>query len=304
MKSLSGKTCLITGAGSGIGRELAFGLHKEGMRLFVSDIHARNLEATVARLRESGAEVHGAPCDVSQKLEQENLRGRFYEKYETLDLLINNAGIGGGGFAHELPETQWERLLAVNTWSIIYALQVFLPDMLEKNHGHFVSTGSGAGVVGIPFHIHYIASKFAVSGITEALHSEYKLRFPGVDFSVIVPTQIKTNIVDSADLTNLVKYLNGVTEDALEGWIKAFKKSYASRHAQGGVPLETAVSRYIQGIKKKRLYITDSPRLRLAMIIKGISGGLYKRVLQRQAMKDLTNIRNSLKEIGIEGDML
>jgi len=300
MKDLKNKNCLLTGAASGIGRSLAFGLANEGMNLFLADIDMEGTEEVAAQIRESGTKVFTGKCDVSKYEDIENLAERFYSKFDQLDLLINNAGIGGGGLVETLELDDWKHILDINTWSIIYAIKVFLPKMLEQGTGHFVNTGSGAGVVGIPYHIQYIASKFAVVGITEALYSELKHNHPGIDFSVICPTHLKTNIIDRTPLNIAEDYLVDVAEGEIGSRMDEFKSIFWEKYMAHAMPVDKAVARYIKGIKKNKLYIFDQPRLRIGMFLKSIAEPVYKRFLRSEGVRNLNIIKDTLSEMGIK----
>jgi NAD(P)-dependent dehydrogenase (short-subunit alcohol dehydrogenase family) len=298
MKDLKNKNCLLTGAASGIGRSLALRLAGEGMNLFLSDIDEEGLEKVKAEVEKSGTRVYTGRCDVSRYDEVEKLAEQAYARFERLDMVINNAGIAGGGLVETLELDDWKHVLDINLWSVIYSIKVFIPRMLEQGSGHFISTASGAGIAGIPYHIQYIASKFSVVGITEALHSELSRR--GLEFSVICPTQIKTNIIDRTPISIPADFLVNVSEEEMESRQQEFKSIFWKKYMAHATPLERATSRYVKAIRKNRLYIFDSPRVRAAMIIKGIFEGLYKRVLALEGRKVLKMIRESLTEMGIE----
>jgi len=300
MKDLKNRNCLLTGAGGGIGRSLAFGLAKEGMNLFLSDIDMENLEKVAGQIRKSGVTVYTGRCDVSKYEDYKDIAEQFYSKFDKLDLLINNAGIGGGGLADSLELDDWKNVIDINTWSIIYAVKVFLPRMLEQGTGHFVNTGSGAGVVGIPYHIQYIASKFAVVGITEALYSEFKHNHKGINFSVICPTQIKTNIIDRTQLNIAHNLLENVTEEEIGKRMEEFKNIFWDKYMEHATPLDEAVAKYIRGIKKNKLYIFDSPRLRIAMFLKGVAEPIFKRVLRSEGERNLKIIKDTFAQMGIQ----
>src|SRR5690606_10819240 len=135
-------------------------------------------------------------CDVSVYEEVLTLETAARAAMGPVDLLINNAGIAAAGLVEELEPHEWTRVVEVNFWSIVYAVRAFLPGMIERGHGHIVNTASGAGVVGIPYHIQYVVSKFAVVGLTEALYSEIKHAYPGIDVSMICPSYLNTRIID------------------------------------------------------------------------------------------------------------
>ncbi len=294
---LKDKNCVITGAASGIGRCLAIGLAKEGMNLFMADIQVENLEKVKQEIEKMGVRVFTARCDVAKYEDLANLAREVYARLGDVDLLINNAGIAGGGFVESIELEEWKRVLEVNLWGIIHSLKVFLPRMLQRGSGHIVNTGSGAGVVGIPHHIPYIASKFAVVGISEALYSELSSR--GIIVSVICPTKVKTSIMDRTNISVLQGVVSGNPEEIARKsgeFRKAFEKGYFK---DALIPEEVA-RKYIQGIKKEKLYIFDSRIVPLAMLVKAVFPRLYKGVLRKEGAKNLKLIREALSEAGID----
>jgi short-subunit dehydrogenase len=297
MKKLRSKNCLITGAASGIGRSLAIGLAKEGMNLFLVDLNIDGLQSVKKEIEDLGMKVFISKCDVSKLEDNERIANEAYSKLGEIDLLINNAGISHGSFILDLDlEDDWKKMMDVNLWSIIYSLKVFLPRMLERGSGYIVNTGSGAGVVGLPCHLPYIAVKFAVSGITEGLQSE--LHDSGLNFSVICPTLIKTNIIDRSDIKIPPNLLTSDDPEEIKQKLDEFKREFWKRYSEDGLTPDQAAKKYIKGIKKNKLYIFDKKILPVAMFIKGISRKLYRRVLKRLGREYLELIDNVLLDIG------
>jgi short-subunit dehydrogenase len=298
MKKLKGKNCLLTGAASGIGRSLAILLAKEGMNLFLVDIDTKNLENVKEEIENIGAIVFIAKCDVSKLEEIQRIADEFYEKLGDVDLLINNAGTAGGGFILDIPFDEWRRVLEVNLWSIIYSINVFLPKMLERGSGHIVNTGSGAGIVGLPYHPHYVASKYAVVGLTEALYSE--LYSTGVNFSVICPTRVYTNLAGSSPVVINPKLYSITDKDEIEEKFTIFKNIFATKFYEGGIQPDFAAKRYLKGIKKNKLYIFDIKILRVALLIKALALKRgWKAILKKQSKADYKNIEDCLIEAGL-----
>lgn len=298
MSRLKNKNCLITGAASGIGRYLAIGLAKEGINMFITDINMERLEEVKKEIEPLGVKVFADRCDVSNYEEFVKISSAFYSKFDALDMLINNAGISGGGFIEDYTLEDWKQILDINLWSVIYSLKVFLPKMLERGSGHIVNTASGAGIVGLPNHLHYVASKFAVVGITEGLFSELNDR--GIDVSVICPTHVKTNIIDNSEIYIPPRLLEAEDQQDREKKLAEFKEKFWEEYMRHSQTPEQVAKKYIKGIKKKRLYIFDKSTLPLAMFIKAISRGLYKRVLRREGRRNSKIIEKILDEIGIE----
>lgn len=299
MESLHGKNCLITGAASGIGRALAQGLAREGMNLFLADIDTSGLSEVKAELERGRTSVHAARCDVSRYEDFVKLAEEFRSGLGDVDLLINNAGIASAGPVEEIAAEEWERTLSVNAWSIIHSIRAFLPRMIERGTGHIVNVASGAGIVGIPYHAPYIASKFAVVGISEALYSELKHACRGIDISVICPTFLKTNIIKRTPIAVPRRLLEEVDSGDIAARMEEFKGIFWEKYTRGAPPVEKVVEKYIRGIKKKKLYVFDTPRLRVALVLKGACEPFYKVVLRSEGRKDLRMIEETLEEMGI-----
>ncbi|NVM52685.1 MAG: SDR family NAD(P)-dependent oxidoreductase [Candidatus Helarchaeota archaeon] len=298
MKDLKNKNCLLTGAAAGIGRSLAFELAKEGVNLFLADINMAKLEKVKDELGEYGVKVFTGRCDVSKYEDFEKLVDNFYSKFGELDILINNAGIAGGGFIETLSLEEWKRVIDVNLWSIIYSIKVFLPKMLERGEGYIVNTASGAGVVGLPFHIQYVASKFGVVGISEALYSELNQR--GIDVSVICPSHVKTDIIERSNIVIPPNLKLGETQQEINKKLVQFKEIFWEKYNEDGITADQAARKYIKGIKKRKLYIFDRRLLSFAQFFKSISERIYKWILRRLGREYIKLIEEVLTEMGID----
>jgi short-subunit dehydrogenase len=280
MIKLKDKKCVITGAASGIGRSLAIELVKEGANLFLADIDIDKLTSFKKEISNLGATVFIEKCDVSKFDDFKNLANKAYSNLGDVDILINNAGIGGGGFVETIELEEWKKIFDVNIWSIIYSIKVFLPKMLERGSGYIINTGSAAGIIGLSAHINYVASKFAVVGISEALFGE--LASKGIKVSVICPTVVRSNIIQKADIAIPKNLLSDNIKDVGE-LRNQFKTLFWERYMDigKGITPDEAVKKYIKGIKKQKLYIFDKKLLPLAMFIKGISRKRYEKILKR-----------------------
>ena len=295
MKKLKDKNLIITGAASGIGRSLAIGLAKEGMNLFISDINMERLEKVKEEIEALGIKVFTARCDVTKYEDVAKLAEVAQEKLGDIDMLINNAGIGSGAYAETMELEDWKRVLDVNLWSIIYSIKVFLPIMLERGQGHFINTGSGAGIVGQPVHLDYCTSKFAVVGLSEALFSEIRDR--GIHVSVICPTIIKSNIMERSEVRIPPELMKSVSEAELPEKEERFKEEFWKEYSKKGLTPEKAAKKYIKGIKRQKLFIFDKRILRVAMFIKAAFPSIYKKVLIGQGKEHEEIIHTALNNI-------
>ena len=172
---LDGKVTLITGGGSGIGRETALAAVREGAKVVISDINVEGGEDTVATIKERGGECTFIHVDVSRAADVESMIQKVLQIHGRLDCAYNNAGIEGGSTVrlHEYPEDYWDRLMDINLKGVWLSLKYEIPAMLEQGGGAIVNTASGAGLVGSRLLSAYTASKHGVVGLTKAAALEY-----------------------------------------------------------------------------------------------------------------------------------
>ncbi|MGH6871564.1 MAG: SDR family oxidoreductase [Rhizomicrobium sp.] len=204
MKDFSGKFAVITGGGTGMGRELAIQLVAEGCNVAMCDVSVENMAKTqelCVKEAPQGTRVATFKADVS--LEDQMLRWAENVKKELdtdhIHLLINNAGIGGGGSIVNGDRAQWEKTFNVCWGGVYYGVRAFLPLLMKASAGHIVNTSSVNGFwasigPGRP-HTAYSAAKFAVKGFTEALMTDLALNAPHIKCSVVMPGHIGTEIV-------------------------------------------------------------------------------------------------------------
>ena len=199
MKDLAGKVAVVTGAGSGFGREFARIGARERMRLVLADVQQDALDDTVAEVRAAGAEALGMRTDVSKPEDVEQLAARATERFGAVHLLFNNAGVaGGGGFAWETSLEDWRWLLGVNLMGVVNGIRSFLPLMLEQDcECHVVNTASAAGLVSVPLTSVYNVSKHAVVTLSETLFHDLRLANAKVGVSLLCPAFVPTNIRSS-----------------------------------------------------------------------------------------------------------
>ena len=205
MKDLAGRIAVITGGGTGMGRELARQLVAEGCSIAMCDISAANMAETkrlceVDRLPQ-GLRITTHIADVSNEDDVKRFAAEVARQHDTdkIHLLFNNAGIGGGGSMIVHDRSEWERTFNICWFGVYYGVRAFLPMMLKADRGHIVNTSSVNGFwasVGpsIP-HTAYSAAKFAVKGFSEALQTDLRLNAPHIKCSVVMPGHIGTSIV-------------------------------------------------------------------------------------------------------------
>jgi len=197
MKDLKGKVAVVTGAASGIGRELALACAAEGARLAIADVDEKGLAET-ARLLPPGCESIQVRCDVSKALDLEALAQRTYERFGAANVVFNNAGVAVAGPVWSAPLDEWKWVLDVNLMGVVHGIHAFVPRMLAaKTEGHVVNTASVAGLLSVPGSGVYCASKHAVVSLSECLHHDLRMAGSNIGVSVLCPAWVATGIADS-----------------------------------------------------------------------------------------------------------
>lgn len=182
---LRGAVVVITGASSGFGELAARRFARAGSRVVLSARRLDRLEELAVELRAGGADAVAIACDVADVAQIDSLAARVRELYGAPDVLINNAGIPGGGSFTELTAEQIEQVIRVNLLGVIQGTRAFLPMFLERGRGHIVNVASLAGRFATPGHSVYTASKHAVVAFGEAL--SYELEPRGIRLTTVNP---------------------------------------------------------------------------------------------------------------------
>ncbi|MGF0318866.1 SDR family oxidoreductase [Nocardia fluminea] len=251
MTKFDGKTCLITGAASGLGRATAFAAAAKGASLVLTDITADALAGTAEELRATGATVHLAhAADVSDHSAVVGLAAHTFEAVRHVDIVMNVAGIATWGTVDKLTHQQWRRTVDINLMGPIHVIEEFVRPMITAGRGgHLVNVSSAAGIFGLPWHAPYSATKFGLRGVSEVLR--FDLRRHKIGVSLVCPGAMATPMVDSVDIA-------GVDRDnaALNKAIGLFM-----RHA---VTPEQAATAVIKGVERNRYWVYTSRDIQLA----------------------------------------
>jgi NAD(P)-dependent dehydrogenase (short-subunit alcohol dehydrogenase family) len=200
MQELAGKVAFVTGAASGIGLGIATALAQSGVKVMMSDIDGPGLEAEVAKLKATNADVDGVRADVSLKAELQAAADATIARFGGVHILVNNAGVGGGGSYGEWDDASWEWVIGVNLMSVVWGIEIFGP-LIEAaiagtgSRGHIVSTASMAGLIAAVAP-GYNVTKYGVVALSEGLRPA--LAEKGIGVSVLCPGFIRTRIMESA----------------------------------------------------------------------------------------------------------
>jgi NAD(P)-dependent dehydrogenase (short-subunit alcohol dehydrogenase family) len=196
MRQIRGKTALVTGAASGIGRAIALRLADEGARLYLIDVNAAGLVDVVGEAMRRGVEALGRQCDVSQPAQNSAAIQHLLDQYGGVDILVNNAGITYYGQTKRMAREHWDRLLAVNLFAPIQYTLELLPTLCSRDEAHIVNVASICGLVGLERVAAYTTSKFALVGFSESLRAEYVRQ--GVGVTALCPGLVDTNLFAAA----------------------------------------------------------------------------------------------------------
>lgn len=253
MRSLAGRATLVTGAGSGIGAELARQLRSRGASVVTTDVEGdvdhvldvRDLDAFRALVGETGVP----------------------------DLLFANAGISMGGPTHELTRDHWDRIIDVNLNGVVNALLAVYPGMVQRGSGHVVTTASGAGLVAPPFVTAYAATKHAVVGLAQGLRPEAALH--GVNVSVLCPGAVDTPILDRAPPDDLP----ATPTRSLTA------RRYLSLVRQRPVSVERFVRFALDGVERNRAIVAVPASARTLWYLHRLSPRLVGRISSSLARK-------------------
>ncbi len=234
MKDLAGKTAFVTGAASGIGFGIASALAQAGVKVMLCDIEDAALAAALEKLRSTNADVEGVRADVSLKGELAAAAETTLARYGKVHILVNNAGVGGGGPYGMWSDAAWDWTLGVNLRAVVWGIEIFGP-LIERHGegGHIVSTASIAGLISNGS-IAYNVSKYGVVALSEGLRLELAPR--GIGVSVLCPGFIRTQIVDS-DRNLPERFTGKVGRPPATGPIVERVKFIRDRVAQGIDPL-------------------------------------------------------------------
>lgn len=187
------KCAVVTGAASGLGRDISVALGRKGFRVLVSDVDMKEAAITLTMVKQAGGEGEIYPCDVTQAEEVQKMADHVFDSWGGLDLLVNNAGVAAAGVVGDMPIEDWHWLVNINLWGMVYGCHAFIPRMKQARRGHIVNVASAAGIVSMPEMACYNVSKAAVISLSETLRGE--LAPFGIGASVVCPTFFNTNLL-------------------------------------------------------------------------------------------------------------
>jgi NAD(P)-dependent dehydrogenase (short-subunit alcohol dehydrogenase family) len=262
MQSFTGKVAVITGGGSGFGAAFAKQAHSLGMRIVLADVQADALEQQVHALRADGADIIGVRCDVSSDADVARLAQTAYEQFGVVNLLFNNAGVGGtGGYLWENSEADWRWTIGVNLLGVANGIRQFVPRMiaagLDADSGHIVNSASIAGWLCAPLLGVYNASKAAVISASETLYHDLRMAGSQIGVSVLCPAFVPTAIFAS-ERNRPVELANAGAPTASQQLARAAGEKAV---AGGKLTADAIAVQTFDAIRANRFYVFTHPQI-------------------------------------------
>ena len=242
LKRYNNKIAAVTGAGSGIGQALAINLAQAGCDLALADINQTGLDETIELLKPYNVKVTERVLDVSDKQAVFDWADRVVNDHQSVNYIFNNAGVALSGTvaATSIEDYQW--IMGINFWGVVYGTKAFLPYLEKSGDGHIVNTSSISGITAQPLMSGYNASKFAIRGFTEALRQDLEITNSCVTATSIHPGGIKTNIAKSSRMNKSVEEVTGIDR---EHSIAEFEKLFIHT-------ADTAAKVILKGVSKNK----------------------------------------------------
>ncbi|MDS7934210.1 SDR family NAD(P)-dependent oxidoreductase [Acinetobacter sp. V91_7] len=253
MKNFKNKVAAITGAGSGIGQQLAILLAKQGCHLSLSDINEKGLQQTVELLKPySTITVTTKKLDVSDREAVKLWAQETMQDHGSVNLIFNNAGVALGSTVEGATYEDLEWIVGINFWGVVYGTKEFLPFIKQTQDGHIINISSLFGLTAQPTQSAYNATKFAVRGFTESLRQELDIEKSGVSSLCVHPGGIRTNIAKSAKMSDSLNNLGMDPTKSIQNFDKLLR-----------TPPEEAARQILQAVlkNKRRLLIGSDAKI-------------------------------------------
>lgn len=251
VRDLRGKNVFLTGAASGIGRATAIAAARQGASLFLTDVDQAGLVDVAAEITASGGDVaYAAPVDVSDHEAVRAMATEITAQHGAMDVVMNIAGIASWGTISAMPHSTWQRVVDVNLMGPIAVLEYLVPPMIEAGRGgQVVNVSSAAGIIGMPWHAAYSASKFGLRGVSEVLRFDLARHRIGV--SLVCPGGVDTGLTETVQIA-------GVDNASPQ-----FRKLQAHFRRRAVTP-EQAAAAILRAVRRNRYWVYTSPDIRIA----------------------------------------
>ncbi|MGB6087640.1 SDR family NAD(P)-dependent oxidoreductase [Parvibaculum sp.] len=267
MTTISGKLAVITGAASGIGRATAIELARRGARVAVTDVNRDGLAETEALIKAAGGEVTTYLLDVADRDAFHAFAQEIEETQGGADIVINNAGVAQIARVEDLTYDDFEWVMNIDFWGMVYGTKAFLPQLQAKGSGHIVNVSSLFGLLAVPSQAAYNSAKFAIRGFTEALRHE--MRGTEIRVSCVHPGGIKTNIVRNA------RFLQSTQATEREEAVTGFDRIARTTPERAGIVI-------VDGIEKNRERILIGMDAKIIDLLQRLMPASYGKLLFRR----------------------
>jgi NAD(P)-dependent dehydrogenase (short-subunit alcohol dehydrogenase family) len=267
MTTISGKLAVITGAASGIGRATAIELARRGARVAVTDVNRDGLAETEALIKAAGGEVTNYLLDVADRDAFHAFAQEIEETQGGADIVINNAGVAQIARVEDLTYDDFEWVMNIDFWGMVYGTKAFLPQLQAKGSGHIVNVSSLFGLLAVPSQAAYNSAKFAIRGFTEALRHE--MRGTEIRVSCVHPGGIKTNIVRNA------RFLQSTQATEREEAVTGFDRIARTTPERAGIVI-------VDGIEKNRERILIGMDAKIIDLLQRLMPASYGKLLFRR----------------------
>ncbi|WP_442767889.1 SDR family NAD(P)-dependent oxidoreductase [Acinetobacter bohemicus] len=266
MKNFKNKVAAITGAGSGIGQQLAVLLAKQGCHLSLSDVNAEGLAQTVELLEKSNVRVTTQKLDVADRDAMKLWAADTVQNHGSVNMIFNNAGVALGSTVEGASYEELEWIVNINFWGVVYGTKEFLPLIKKSGEGHIINISSLFGLTAQPTQSAYNATKFAVRGFTESLRQELDIENCGVSALCVHPGGIRTNIANAAKMNDSLRALGMNPEKSAKTFNKLLR-----------CPPEEAARQILDAVQKdKRRLLIGNDAKTLDLIQRVLPTGYQK----------------------------
>lgn len=265
-QDVAGKTCVITGAASGIGRATALEAAKRGAKVVLTDLAAEGLEETAALVRSRGGTVLDVRAlDVTDHEAVAAWAADVHAAHGPADVVMNIAGVSTWGAVDTLRHSDWRKMVEVNLMGPIGVIEAFVPEMVRAGRGgHLVNVSSAAGLLGLPLHAAYSASKFGLRGVSEVLR--FDLAKDGIGVSLVCPGGVDTPLVQTVDIV-------GVDKDHPK------LKKMTDRFRRHAVSPETVAKAILRGVERRRYLVYTSPDIWAGFLLQRYVPPVYELIM-------------------------
>ena len=251
MKNFNNKVAAITGAGSGIGQQLAVLLAKQGCHLALSDVNEQGLLKTLELIKDTGVRATLDKVNVANLEEVRAWAEKVEQDHGSINMIFNNAGVAFGSTVEGASYDELEWIVGINFWGVVYGTKEFLPRIKKTGDGHVVNISSLFGLTAQPTQSAYNATKFAVRGFTESLRQELDIENCGVSALCVHPGGIRTNIANAAKMNDSLRALGMSPEKSARSFNKLLR-----------CPPEEAARQILEAVQKdkRRLLIGNDAK--------------------------------------------